>query len=284
MRRREFLFTGAIPFIKPAAQNSCILLQLTGGPSHLDTWDPKPDAPSGIRSPFKPIRTNVPGILISGLFPRMARCADKYALIRSVHGAGHFVSVAQASACGLSFRTRCIDAVKQIENGARFVTVPMFRSVFDEPTWDMHGWGPFSTMQDYRDIVAPVFDIAFTDLLEELTRRGLFENTLVVAMGEFGRTPRLNPSGGRDHWPHCYTVIMAGAGIEGGWIYGSSDAIGAEPRDRPVSVSMVREIIDNALLNADRPAATCLSVPAVFRRSNHNFSLAARLRSPMHNE
>ena len=90
MLRREFLQAAAVlPLLgsrRPA--KSCILLLLTGGPSHLDTWDMKPDAPSGIRGPFRPIRTNVPGIEISELFPRMARHAKKFALIRSVHHDG----------------------------------------------------------------------------------------------------------------------------------------------------------------------------------------------------
>ncbi len=94
MRRRDFLASGALPFLGAdthAAGSSsdpsvsCILLLLVGGPSHLDTWDMKPDAPSHIRSPFRPIRTNVSGIEISEIFPLMARHADKYSLIRSVH-------------------------------------------------------------------------------------------------------------------------------------------------------------------------------------------------------
>src|SRR5437764_7032894 len=78
MRRRDFLRAGgALPFLGGNSGKSCIVLKLTGGPSHLDTWDMKPDAPSGIRGPFRPIRTNVPGIEISEIFPRMARHAEK---------------------------------------------------------------------------------------------------------------------------------------------------------------------------------------------------------------
>jgi len=71
--------------------------------------------------------------------------------------------------------------------------------------------------------------------LDDLQQRGLLDTTLVVAMGEFGRTPRLNPRGGRDHWPSCWSVLFAGAGVRGGQVIGSSDAIGAEPRERPVT-------------------------------------------------
>src|SRR5262249_49165119 len=69
----------------------------------------------------------------------------------------------------------------------------------------------------------------------DLRQRGLLDTTLVVAMGEFGRTPRLNHRGGRDHWPGCWTVLFAGAGVRGGQVVGSSDAIGSEPKDHPVA-------------------------------------------------
>src|SRR5436305_8482825 len=91
MKRRQFLQSGlaALPGLgfrngDPRAAKSCILLRLTGGPSQLDTWDMKPDAPSDIRGALRPIKTNVSGIEISEIFPRMARHADKYALVRSV--------------------------------------------------------------------------------------------------------------------------------------------------------------------------------------------------------
>src|SRR4051812_29828950 len=103
LNRRDFLKAGAaVPLLGAAGLQAskkdinCIFLMLVGGPSQLDTWDPKPDAPSTIRSPYRPIRTNVSGIQISEIFPRMARHADKYALIRScyhtgepVHDIGH---------------------------------------------------------------------------------------------------------------------------------------------------------------------------------------------------
>jgi uncharacterized protein (DUF1501 family) len=121
-----------------------------------------------------------------------------------------------------------------VESGQRRVVIDMFSSV-PGPTWDTHGWGPFATMADLRDRVAPAFDRGYTTLLDGLASRGLLESTLVVAMGEFGRTPRINPDGGRDHWTRCYTAILAGAGVRGGEVYGASDAIGAEPRDNPVT-------------------------------------------------
>ena len=78
-----------------------------------------------------------------------------------------------------------------------------------------------------------MFDHAYSSLLEDLSDRGLLESTLVLATGEFGRTPRINPAGGRDHWPQCWTVVLAGGGIKGGQIVGSSDSIGGAPTGVP---------------------------------------------------
>jgi hypothetical protein len=269
LTRRDFLRSAATAPIAcvGAPRKSCILLVLTGGPSHLDTWDPKPDATSEIRGPFRPIRTNVPGIEISEIFPRMARHADKYALIRSVYSNADpvhedgfsVIDAATASAitlpgpigfmgsgCALapalrpmSFAENCRRALQLVENGIPLVRVNMFDSVFHEPTWDSHGTRPFSTTRDYEDTVAPAFDLAYSTLLEDLHQRGMLKTTLVIATGEFGRTPRINPSGGRDHWTKCWTVLMAGGGIQGGQVYGSSDATGAEPKDKPVKFARV---------------------------------------------
>jgi len=270
--RRDFLGGAAAlclggPLSASREKKSCILVVLTGGPSQLDTWDLKPDAPSEIRGPFRPIRTNVPGIEISEIFPRMAGHADKYALIRSVysdaeptheHGLdaidtatagwttlpgpiGFMGSRAAPSTASApqSFADNCRRARQLVESGVQFIRVNMFDTVFHKATWDSHGARPFSTIRDYTDTVGPAFDIAYSGLLEDLSQRGLLETTLVVAMGEFGRTPRINPAGGRDHWTKCYTVLMAGGGIQGGQIYGSSDATGAEPKDNPVSVQQI---------------------------------------------
>lgn len=272
--RRDFLGAAAMaPFAlqgKSGSVKSCIFLVLTGGPSHLDTWDLKPDAPSEIRGPFRPIRTNVPGVEISEIFPRMAKHADKYALIRSVYseatphlhedglrvideategfvilpGPIGFMGGGSMHAPGgetrpRSFAENCDRARQLVESGVRFVRVNMFDTVFQRTTWDSHGSRPFSAIRDYKDVVGPAFDSAYSRLLEDLSRSGLLESTLVVAMGEFGRSPRINPSGGRDHWPKCQTVVMAGGGIHGGRVYGSSDATGSEPKDLPVSVARI---------------------------------------------
>jgi uncharacterized protein (DUF1501 family) len=86
-----------------------------------------------------------------------------------------------------------------------------------------------------RTELHPPTDAALASLLEDLRDRGLLDETLVVVMGEFGRTPKFNSNGGRDHWASCFSVVLAGGGIRGGQVYGASDAIGAYPVDNPVS-------------------------------------------------
>jgi uncharacterized protein DUF1501 len=137
------------------------------------------------------------------------------------------------------FGMSCLLARRLVESGVRFVTVNMFETVFNEITWDIHGSAPFSPIEAYRDLLGPMFDNAYASLLEDLTSRGLLGNTMVVAMGEFGRTPKINPAGGRDHWPQCWTVSMAGGGIKGGQVIGASDEMGAYPKDRPVPAAAV---------------------------------------------
>lgn len=364
---------------------NCIVLFLVGGPSQLDTWDLKPDAPDTVRGPFKPIRTNVPGIDICEHFPLMARMADRYALLRSVHhdaapihetghqlmqtgclfrggqeyphygavmshlrgprsgtspfvvlpapigntgvsvshgqgagflgarhepivldgdpGAPEFAASGSLDPSRLRRRTGLIDAVddaqraydravnrggmdhpseqafgqlfsaqakrgfdisaerddlrdrygrntfgqscllarRLVEHGTRLVTVNMFDTVFNRVTWDCHadGGALASSLDDYRTTLCPMFDRAYSTLLEDLRQRGMLSNTLVVAMGEFGRTPQLNARGGRDHWPGVWSILFAGAGVRGGQVIGASDREGAEPRDRPISPAMV---------------------------------------------
>jgi hypothetical protein len=145
------------------------------------------------------------------------------------------------------FGQSCLLARRLIERGVRFVTVNMFETVFNEITWDIHGSAPFSPIACYRDLVGPMFDMAYSSLLEDLSQRGLLKNTLVVAMGEFGRTPKINPAGGRDHWPQCWTVLFAGGGVKGGQVVGSSDEIGGYPRDRPTTPAEVIATIYRSL-------------------------------------
>ncbi len=93
---------------------------------------------------------------------------------------------------------------------------------------------PFISVEQMRKDVAPMYDQAYSALLEDLVQRGMLDNTLVCNLAEFGRTPRINPAGGRDHWPQCWTVYFAGGGVQGGRVVGRSDAIGGVPAERPV--------------------------------------------------
>jgi hypothetical protein len=434
LKRRDFLHAGALSLlglsladmaglkaygaVDPAkSDKNCIMLFLVGGPSQLDTWDMKPNAPAEIRGPYSPIKTNVPGIEISENFPRMAKHADKYALIRScyhtaaaVHDTGHqmmqtgrlfqggieyphigcvlsklkgpkgdvpahvllprpigntggnmphgqtagflgktydpFVLNADPSdpnfkvpdllppdyltalrvdrrknwremidhsvskfetsqdarlldstfhsaytlmssqkareafelhkepesvrqKYGLNrFGQSCLLARRMIEAGVRFVTVNMFETVFDEITWDIHGSKPFSPISCYRDLVGPMYDMAYSSLLEDLSDRGLLTDTMVLSMGEFGRTPKVNPAGGRDHWPQCWTIMMAGGGVKGGQVIGASDDIGGSPKDRPTSPAEVAATVYHGLgipLEIELPGAQGRPIPLVER-------------------
>src|SRR5262245_42330670 len=136
-------------------------------------------------------------------------------------------------------------ARRLIEAGVRLVSVtawsgtPAGEKFRNVQTWDMHGEGAglgsiFGTGAYGLSWALPRVDEAVSALLEDLTLRGLLENTLVIMVGEFGRTPKIVKAG-RDHWPACYSALLAGAGIRGGIVYGSSDKIGGYVRDKPVA-------------------------------------------------
>jgi hypothetical protein len=409
--RRDFLHAGALAPLgltlagyeaaraAGTAQDrdvNCIMLMLVGGPSQIDTWDPKPDAPPEIRGPFRPTATRVPGMQISEIFPRMATLADKFSLVRSLyhtatavhdtgyqlmqsgrlftggiehphvgcvlgylkgqrgevpahvllprpigrtggnlphgHTAGYlgrphdpFILNADPSVPGFQVpdllppgyisavraerrqrlrdavdgataafenstqvrqldgnfqlayrlmssrqareafaldqepasvrdrygRTRfgqsCLLARRLIERGVRFVTINMFETVFDEVTWDIHGSKPFTDIAQMSREVVPNFDAAYSALLEDLQLRGLLSNTVVAALGEFGRTPKINPAGGRDHHPGVWTIVLGGGPIKGGRVVGESDELGYRPKSRPVTSGEVAATLYRAL-------------------------------------
>jgi len=411
--RRDFLTLGALSSIglslpqvlaakqhgaiRPGHENrACIMLFNLGAPSHIDLWDMKPDAPSEIRGPFKPIRTKSPEIDISEILPMHAEVADKFSLVRSCHHggaavhdagwqimqtgrrftggihtphagsvtsylkgrksdlppfvvlpelmgrgggnlpngqAGGFLGKAhdpfalmadpskpnfkvpdllppdQIGAARLerrrdmrkiiedaldrfetsedarlldenfhaafrmmtseqaraafdlsqepdSVRQRygmnrvgqcCLLARRLVENGVRFITINTFLTVFNELSWDIHGSKPFISVDQMKDQVAPMYDRAYSALLEDLHERGMLDDTLVTTLAEFGRTPKVNPAGGRDHWPQCFTVSFAGGGVQGGRVIGASDPIGGFPAERPVEPGDVVATIFHSL-------------------------------------
>jgi hypothetical protein len=116
-------------------------------------------------------------------------------------------------------------------------------------TWDTHG----ANFTKLKNDLLPPFDIGISSLLSDLSDRSLLERTLVVVMGEIGRTPRINGGAGRDHWEFCYTVLFAGGGIKGGFVYGASDKRGAYPSNCPVTASDIVATIYHGLgISADQ--------------------------------
>lgn len=343
--RREFLKVGAAGALglcsvsaeesspgRSKPERSVIMVMLVGGPSQLETFDPKPDAPADVRGPFRSIATTVPGVRVIEHLPRLARRMSNLTLVRTlnheaapIHEAGqqliqtgcfggkyevhpHIGSVAarqrrstegpppfivlpgpigatgfdishgqSAGTLGAAFdpvyasdsvacedhslahgahpafdvsrepdhvrraygHSRfgldCLRARRLVEAGTRVVVINMYDTVFDRVSWDCHGSRPFSTLDDYARESLPTFDMGFSALLDDLDYRGRLGSTLVVATGEFGRTPRLNAAGGRDHWPGAWSAAMAGGGIAGGRVIGASDSRAGEPIDRPVT-------------------------------------------------
>ncbi len=148
-----------------------------------------------------------------------------------------------------TFGQSCLMARRLIERGTRFVTVNQFDTVFGISCWDMHADGSSlnNTYADYEHVLCPQFDLAFTALLEDLQQRGMLEETVIAVISEFGRTPTINPKGGRDHYPSAFTNFMAGGPIRGGRVIGSTDKIGAMPHDRPVDPPQVIASIYQAM-------------------------------------
>jgi len=385
--------------VDPARRDmSCIFLFLAGGISHFESWDPKPEAPVGIRGLWSPQSTSVPGTFITEKMPLLARMMDKVAIVRSWKGASgshgdaskhamsgalprsrnqqffpNFGCIASTllgtRAAGIPsyvgvpvaaryttpsgylgpahaafdiggdpsakdfrieglrlprdrFETRrsLLDQVdnlgrlaaaanntldvhdnlyeeavttltsgavqkaaklddeplavrqrygmniygqrvllarRMIEAGARFVTVNhavqggLFGNGRTNGTWDNHGWlfdsmmsfgsrpaavGKKETWHEYKGPGnLPQLDMSLTSLLTDLEERGRLDTTLVVAMGEFGRTPKINKTVGRDHYPRAGNVLLAGAGVKGGVVIGATDPNGAAPLTRPWS-------------------------------------------------
>jgi hypothetical protein len=120
-------------------------------------------------------------------------------------------------------------ARRLVEAGVPFINVHDFRQ--QGQNWDSHA----NNFEQHKSRLLPPLDQGLSALIEDLDARGLLETTLIVATGEFGRTPQINGNAGRDHWPDCYSLVMAGGGVRGGMVYGSSDRLGAYPQDDPVT-------------------------------------------------
>ena len=376
----------------PAARaKSCILIWLDGGPSHLETFDPKPEAPSEVRGPLQSIATKLPGVRISECLPRTAGLLDRLAVIRSVtsplgeHNFGmHYLMtghrpspVVQHPTMGAvvahrrpespllppniavpdfrvggskepgngflpvgtrpfslesdpakpNFRVKDVDLYRGLdlsrldrrrryvqaldafsrgldhtkpaqldpdfERAYRLVASPEAKRAFrlsEETTKLRQRYGPRTVGQScllarrlvergvpfvtvnhrgwdtHTDLytrlkegftgakigvgLVPSLDLALSALVQDLDDRGMLDETLVVVMGEFGRTPKTNVNGGRDHWPRVFSVCLAGGGIKGGQVLGASDRVGESPLERPVTPSDLAATI-YALLGID---------------------------------
>ena len=360
----------AAPVDAQRSAKSCILIWLDGGPSHLETFDLKPNAAKEVRGPLEAIATAVPGIFISECMPQTAQRMNDVAVIRSMtsplgeHNLGtqylltgyrptpvlqypsfhavanqqlrsdvsnlpnnvaipdYRVGGAKFSGAGFlpsefgpfslgadpaktDFRVRdldlaanltleridrrrafadqlarwhsgdaltdmdqafrmvtsadaasafrleeesaetrqrygsrtvgqsCLLARRLVERGVRFVTV-------NHHGWDTHD-NLYTRLKDgYTGAkigvgLIPSLDLALSALIDDLRDRRLLDETLIVVMGEFGRTPKINTAGGRDHWPRVFSVALAGGGVRGGQVIGASDATGESPADRPVT-------------------------------------------------
>jgi uncharacterized protein (DUF1501 family) len=130
-------------------------------------------------------------------------------------------------------------ARRLVEAGVRFVTTVNGPSII----WDTHK----DNFRLLKDRLVPPMERAFTALLDDLSDRGLLDSTLVVWLGDFGRTPLINKDAGRDHWPQCYSAVLAGGGIKGGQVVGQSDALGAHPKERPVAPADIHATVFAAL-------------------------------------
>jgi hypothetical protein len=140
-----------------------------------------------------------------------------------------------------TFGQSCLMARRLIEHGSRYVTVNHFDTVFNLSCWDMHadGGGLNNTYADFKNLLCPQFDWAFTALIEDLEQRGLLKETVVAVLSEFGRTPNVNGRGGRDHYPNAWTNFLCGGNIRGGTVVGSTDKNGAAPHEYPIKPPQV---------------------------------------------
>jgi len=190
---------------------------------------------------------------------RQAEQLDRTAEVRSVDGFydrafSLLTATATRQACDLtretpqlrdrygmnSFGQSCLLARRLVEAGVSLVTVNWAR---DDAFWDTHK----DNFKDLKTKLLPPFDLGFSALIEDLNQRGLLDETLVVCLAEFGRTPKINAAAGRDHWAPCFSVVLAGAGIRGGLVYGASDRLAAYPAEKPASPADLAATIYSAL-------------------------------------
>src|SRR5262245_1957376 len=157
------------------------------------------------------------GMLTSKEFKKAFDLADEPKNVRDKYGR-------------TTYGQSCLLARRLVEAGARFINVYLSDSIGGQKGgWDVHGFDNKPMDPILKSHLLPITDHTLPTLIEDLDHLGLLKDTLVLWMGEFGRTPRINKLAGRDHWPQCYSAVLAGGGVKGGFIYGASDKIGAYP-------------------------------------------------------
>jgi hypothetical protein len=176
--------------------------------------------------------------IVQGSAPHDQAFEQAYRLMTSAAARAAFDLSAESEATrqrygGKSIGQCCLLSRRLVEAGVPFVTV-------NNRGWDTHNDLVTRLKDGYTGARVPVglipsLDMAYAALIADLHDRGLLQETLVVVMGEFGRTPKLNTQGGRDHWPRVFSLMLAGGGVAGGQVIGSSDDMGESPRDRPVT-------------------------------------------------
>lgn len=206
---KEFQLPGDLPPLRLSSRTSLL--------NQVDGYFRLADRTDQVRE-YDRLKQEALGILTTGKARAAFAIEEESAKVRDRYGNGKW---------GQSV----LLARRLIEAGVRFVHVQWPREPGDLsssfPTWDTHAQND----KRVKDVLCPQFDVSFSALIEDLDARGLLDETLVVAAGEFGRTPKFNAQGGRDHWGPVFSIALAGAGISGGQVYGSSDANGAYPHD-----------------------------------------------------
>jgi len=235
--------TAHLPDRLPKAR-SAVVVFLEGGLSHLDSFDPKPQAASRIRGPFGTVRTPIPGLHFSELWEQTTRIADRLAVIRSmthdqyVHerACDAFLPMVVTSlVSNANVDGDFARAAGLVESGQRLV-------VIRSGGWDLH-----IGLEDGMRRLVPPLDHGFAGLVRDLEQRGLLDSTLVLLASEFGRSPLINGDGGREHWPYVYSVVLAGGGLPGGAVIGASSADGSEPRDPSITPAQLSRLIASVI-------------------------------------
>ncbi len=209
------------PAAGPAPIRACIQVFQYGGPSQLET--------------FAGLRERAFELIDSAAIRRALAIEEEPAATRERYGYdADPVPVRAGGGAEMAYARKMrgqnlLLARRLVEAGVPFVNV--YDCKQQGQNWDAHA----RCAEQHREFLLPQADRGLSALIEDLDARGLLESTLVVVMGEFGRTPRINANAGRDHWPDCYSALLAGGGCVGGAVYGSSDRLAADPATDPVT-------------------------------------------------